>query len=406
MPGATDVFVIGGGPAGLAAAIAARQRGFEVLVADALQPPIDRTCGEGLLPDGLAALEQLGIHVPVASSHPFRGIRFLSASLSADASFPESGSGVAVRRTTLHRLMIERAEQLGAGLMWRTAVTGISADGVHLADRIVRSRWIVGADGSNSRVRRWALLDRGPRPRLRYAFRRHFSVAPWSDHMEVFWGDRCQGYATAVSREQVCVAIASHDPNLRLEEGLRALPRLRARLNGAEAVSTERGAVTGNREYQRVWRGNVALVGDASRDCRCDHGRGPGPGIQSSRRHGRVAQYGGSLRSYETSHRRLALRPLWMARLMLTLDGRPRLQHRTLQVFRKNPEIFRRVLALAHWERRRPCAVGKGRSDARMGAVDRINMSNGTGGCARAGVCASGSQDRGVRFLRFLSRSI
>ena len=345
MPGATDVFVIGGGPAGLAAAIAARQRGFEVLVADALQPPIDRTCGEGLLPDGLAALEQLGIHVPVASSHPFRGIRFLSASLSADASFPEGGSGVAVRRTTLHRLMIERAEQLGAGLMWRTAVTGISADGVHLADRIVRSRWIVGADGSNSRVRRWAGLDRGPRPRLRYAFRRHFSVAPWSDHMEVFWGDRCQGYATAVSREQVCVAIASHDPNLRLEEGLRALPRLRARLNGAEAVSTERGAVTGNREYQRVWRGNVALVGDASGTV--DAITGEGLGLAFSQAVAMAESLStADLRSYETSHRRLALRPLWMARLMLTLDGRPRLQHRTLQVFRKNPEIFRRVLAL------------------------------------------------------------
>ena len=35
-----------------------------------------------------------------------------------------------------------------------------------------------------------------------------------------------------------------------------------------------------------------------------------------------------------------------MARLMLTLDGRPRLQERTLQTFRKHPEIFRRLLAL------------------------------------------------------------
>jgi hypothetical protein len=35
-----------------------------------------------------------------------------------------------------------------------------------------------------------------------------------------------------------------------------------------------------------------------------------------------------------------------MARLMLALDGRPRLQHRTLQAFRRKPQLFRRLLDL------------------------------------------------------------
>ena len=84
----TDVFIIGGGPAGLAAGIAARQQGFDVVVADGAIPPIDKPCGEGLMPDGIAALADLGVTIPPEDSYPFRGIRFLSSGMKVDASFP------------------------------------------------------------------------------------------------------------------------------------------------------------------------------------------------------------------------------------------------------------------------------------------------------------------------------
>ncbi len=345
VPDGTDVFVIGGGPAGLAAAIMARQRGFRVVVADGAQPPIDKACGEGFLPDGLESLERLGIHVPASESRAFCGIRFLTSSLSAQALFPGGGSGLAVRRTVLHGIMIERAAQLGASLLWRTAVTGISADGVHIGQHFVRTRWIVGADGMNSRVRRWASLESGPKPRLRYAFRQHFRVAPWTDHMEVYWGDRCQGYATAVSRDQVCVALASHDQRLRLEDGLRELPALSARLRGAETVSTERGALTGNRRFKRIWRGNLALIGDASGTV--DAISGEGLGLAFSQAVALAESFeSGDLARYQVEHRRLALRPRWMARMMLNLDRRPWLQQRTLQAFHKHPQVFPKLLGL------------------------------------------------------------
>jgi flavin-dependent dehydrogenase len=326
-------------------AIAARQRGLSVMVVDGTQPPIDKACGEGLMPDGLAALERLGLQLPLAESYPFRGIRFLSRRLSAEALFPSAGLGLAARRTVLHRVMTERAAQVGTELLWGKAVTGIAGDGAYIGKDFVKARWIVGADGSNSRVRRWAALEASYRPCLRYAFRRHYRLAPWTDHMEVHWGERCQGYATAVSDEQVCVVLASRDPKLRLEDGLKDLPWLSARLHEAETVTSERGAITGNRRLKRVFRRNVALIGDASGTVDAITGEGLALAFSQA-----VALAGcmeaGDLTPYQEIHDRLTLRPRLMARLMLTLDGHPRLQHRTLQVFEKHPEVFRRLLAL------------------------------------------------------------
>lgn len=341
----TDVFIVGGGPAGLAAAIAARQRGLEVVVADGGHPLIDKACGEGLMPDGLAALGRLGIQLSLAEAYPFRGIRFVVSSSSADALFPNQQCGLSVRRTVLHRVMIERAVQMGAELLWNAPVSGISREGVYVGDKFIQARWIVGADGFNSRVRRWAGLDNPSRPPRRYAFRRHFRVAPWTDHMEVYWGDGCQGYAAAVGPNQVCVALASHNPYLRLRDGLRELPRLAERLASAEPVTVERGAITGNSRLKRVWKDNIALIGDAAGTVDAITGDGLQLAFSQAIALADCLQ-SGSLAPYQAEHRRLVRRPLLMAHLMLTLDGRPRLQHRTLQAFRKHPEIFRRLLAL------------------------------------------------------------
>ncbi len=353
MLSATDVFVIGGGPAGLAAAIAARQQGLSVMVADGARPPIDKACGEALMPDAITALDRLGVAVPSQDACRLRGVRFLSSgfsqpALEADADFPAGVCGMAIRRTVLHSALIDHAAESGVDLLWQTAVTGItlawSHTNVQIGGRQIRARWVVGADGAYSRVRRWAHLEAHSRSALRYSFRRHYRLRPWSNRMEIYWGRHSQGYATAISDREVCVAVASHDPKLRLDEALHEFPELQARLRGAEVSSVEKGSISANRKLRRVWRKNIALLGDASGTVDAITGEGLGLAFNQALALADSLR-SGNLAPYQSAHRRMALRPTLMARSMLTLDGRPGFQQRIIKTFRQRPEIFRSLVA-------------------------------------------------------------
>lgn len=344
MKRATDVFVIGGGPAGLATAIAARQRGLEVTVADGAHPPIDKPCGEGLMPNGRNALAELGIQVPAETSHPFRGIRFVSGPLRVDADFP-NGHGIGVRRTVLHRLMLETAEAAGVKFLWQTPVTGLHAEGVWLGKQIVRSRWVVGADGGQSRVRRWAGLDRYSSNRTRFAFRRHYRISPWSDCMEIHWGSKCQIFVTPVAQDEICVALVSHDPHLRLDAALAVFPEIASRLRHADPTSVERGATSSTRKLRKVYQNNIALVGDASGTVDSITGEGLCLGFHQARVLAECFEQE-NLQRYQKEHRALARRPAMMARLMLALAWNIPLRQRVMRAFGSDPNLFRRMLAM------------------------------------------------------------
>lgn len=333
----------------MAAAIAARQRGLDVTVADSAVPPIDKACGEGLMPDALAAARSLGIELENVG-WPFRGIRFCDAARPGtvtQSDFP-GGSGFGLRRTTLHTIMVKRAAEAGVNLAWGTHIAGINTDGrsgeVLAGGQSIRSRWIVGADGGHSRVRGWAGLECCERDTRRFGFRRHYQVAPWSEFMEIHWGDRCQLYITPVDASEVCVVLISADAYLRLDDALPRFPELAARLQGT-AFRPERGGVSASRRLKRVYRENVALIGDASGSVDAITGEGICLLFQQAVSLA-DALATGDLASYQREHRRLGRRPQMMADLMLLMDQRERLRHRTLRVLSEHPQIFSGMLKM------------------------------------------------------------
>ncbi|HXK07505.1 MAG TPA: FAD-dependent monooxygenase [Verrucomicrobiae bacterium] len=343
LPQTTDVFVIGGGPAGLAAALAARRRGLDVTLADCGVPPVDKACGEGVMPDGLAAAKSLGLDLESAGGHPFRGIRFCDGDIAVQALFPH-GSGRGLRRTLLHAAMVDRAAQSGVRMAWGARVHGISPAGVRIEDRLVRARWIVGADGGHSAVRRWAGLDASRRDTRRFGFRQHFRIAPWSEFMELHWADGCQLYVTPVGADEICVVLISGDQHLRLEDALPRFPAMQHRLRNATAATLERGGVTASRRLERVWAGNVALVGDASGSVDAITGEGLCLLFQQAEALA-AAIAAGDLARYQGQHRRIGRRPALMAGLMLLMDQRRRLRRRTIRAMAERPRIFARMLA-------------------------------------------------------------
>ena len=311
--------MIGGGPAGLATAIRARLAGLSARVLERARPPIDKACGEGLMPDAVARLGELGVELARDECWRFRGIRYVDGEVTAEGLFPRAGGrpaaagwdacGLGVRRLHLHQALARRAAELGVELCWGVAALGLAPAGAAapaaaatgaaaagpaaaaagpgigsaagpgsvaaappvagaFTDRpgleVAAARWVIGADGLRSRVRQWAGLEGPPARRRRFGVRRHFACRPWSDMVEVWWGPRCEAYVTPVGPREVGVAMLWSEGKAGFDELLARFPALAARLAGAPPTSRDRGAGPLAQRARAVCRGNVALVGDAS----------------------------------------------------------------------------------------------------------------------------------------------
>ena len=365
----TDVVVIGGGPAGLAAAIAIRRKGFRVQVLESARPSLDKACGEGLMPDGLVALRDLGITPDRARAFPFRGIRFCSGPASVEADFPDT-SGLGVRRTVLHELLSRHASEAGIELRWGTRVVGCASGCVQTSGAAISCAWIIGADGQNSNVRRWAGLERAFYERRRFGYRQHFGIAPWTDMVEVYWGDRCQIVITPVSADLVCAALVSDDPRLRVGDAIRSIPELGRRLGNARPATAEKGSVTAMRVLKRTTRARIALVGDACGSVDAITGQG----LCISFKQALSLSEGianGDLRPYVSAQRRFALKPLLMSRIMLSVGTVPRLRHVAIRSLMSHPRLFQLLLEFHTGTRSRPTASPLTRAPVAQGSRTR-----------------------------------
>lgn len=265
-----DVAVVGGGPVGLAAAIEARMAGLTVALVEQRSGVIDKACGEGLMPGAVVALDRLGVH---PDGHPLRGVTYRQGERSVTHRFEGKG-GFGVRRTVLHAALSARANELGVTRVTAKVDRIDSLENALSVSAYVSANWLIGCDGLHSTIARLTGLalpgsgnGRGGSGRSesgrRYGVRQHYSVAPWTDNIEVHFGRGAELYVTPVDSYTVGIAMLA-PRGMGFDDALAAVPELAERVAGAEAASSRRGAGPFSQRTRRRTAGRVLLAGDAS----------------------------------------------------------------------------------------------------------------------------------------------
>ncbi|MGA9717350.1 MAG: FAD-dependent monooxygenase [Acidobacteriaceae bacterium] len=389
-----DVAVLGGGPAGLAAALALRQRGCNVALYDAQRPPIDKACGEGLMPKSVRLLEGLGVALDRGDGVELAGISFHDASCAAHGAF-SSGGGLGARRTRLHSRMAARAAEMGVVLRWGTSVRALAEGGFAAAGSPITAEFFVIADGLCSTLAAAAGFREQRCYSTRYASRQPFRCRPWNDTVEVHWGCREQLYVTPVGENEVNIALLTSHHGRRVCDALPDFPEVARRLVNAAATSTARGSVTRTRTLRQVVRGNVAVLGDASGSVDAITGEG----LLSAFRQAQAladALAAGKPGRYAAAHRQIAKNPRRMARLLLLLDRHPRLQRHFIAALARQPKNFAALLRVHLGEQSWPAFAAHAAAGMLAGSFSSDHKAHPRVHPWYASAAASGRRERGI----------
>jgi geranylgeranyl reductase family protein len=197
-----DVLVVGAGPAGVAAALTAHDRGLRTLVVDKATFPRDKTCGDGLTAQALRLLEGLGVDTPAVTGTVAVRQTVLVSPSGLEVELPLPGSGVysaVVPRRELDDALVRTARARGIEVRTGVPLSQLAQtdDGLRalVGAEEIDAAHVVAADGHWSAVRRVREPESPTDLGTWHAVRQYFSGVEDARQWVLFEEDLLPGYA-------------------------------------------------------------------------------------------------------------------------------------------------------------------------------------------------------------------
>ncbi|MEJ3742035.1 geranylgeranyl reductase family protein [Actinomycetes bacterium KLBMP 9797] len=370
--GVYDVVVVGAGPAGSSAALAARRAGARVLLLDRADFPRDKACGDGIAPHALDVLAALGVPDPVAGYPPVPGLRLVGPGGGAVArALPRPA--YTIPRKVFDARLVAAAVTAGAELRRHAARRIDVRDDLVVVDGEFAARALVGADGAGSVVRRTLGFPPNSAGHLALAIRGYAAALPAAEQLIVTSATGWPAYAWSFP-------IGDGSANVGYGEVLRGEPVSRAHLLARMAAllpEVDPAAVTGLRAHHlplstrrpRPGRGRITLAGDALSLINPFTGEGIFYAVLSGALAGAAAVSGAAAADrYTDSLSRRLSRHLRHSRVAAWLGGWPWIVDRAVAAAARDARVFTALAELG---------LGDGGLDGRT--LRRIVISTGSG---------------------------
>ncbi len=275
-----NIAIIGAGPAGLSTAIALAQKGQLVSIFDKASLPINKVCGEGILPTGVKYLTNIiGVEfISKIESYPFKGIKYIDSNGTIAIGEFNNSKGFGIKRLKLAQALYSLCKTFPNITFYenhklitlKSSPKQLEFTVENSLDKSTKTfadfNYLIGADGRLSTVRN-LISNKGKKPTSlkRKGARLYIATPPWTNMVEVYWANNIEAYVTPNSHKSIGIMFSWDLKNFKANEDtlLSFFPTLKEKIDNKERQGPLMYIGNFAHQSQEASVDNIAFIGDA-----------------------------------------------------------------------------------------------------------------------------------------------